>query len=189
MNTSPEGNMAPRRGWWSRNWKWVVPTGCLGILASCGCLGAVVYFAVTSVIKNTHAYAEGLQAALTDPQVQEALGTPIEPGMPQGSVKAENDTGSADFTIPLDGPKADGTLRVRATKSGETWAFQTLQVDVPGQAPINLLGKIGGGDGSEPPGRALPPPEDPQPGTDEAPPPAEEGEERQEGEGKTDINL
>jgi hypothetical protein len=198
MNTSPEGNMAPQRGWWSRNWKWVVPVGCLGVLASCGCLGAIAFFAATSAIKSTTAYVQAVQVVMTDPEVQEALGSPIETGMLQGSVKTENDQGSADFTIPLDGPKADGTLRVKATKAGGDWNFHVLQVEVPGRAPIDLVGKLGGG---EQPGRALPPGGEQPAAPDQMLPPDEAGEDRmdaeppQEGEapqdGKegSDINL
>ncbi len=30
--TSPLNTQPPRPGWWTRNWKWFVPTGCLGML-------------------------------------------------------------------------------------------------------------------------------------------------------------
>ncbi len=141
MNTVPEGEMAPQRGWWSRNWKWVVPTGCLGLLLSCGCLGAVFIGAITQSLRGSGAVVEAVALAKQSPEVRQALGEPIEAGlMVQGSIQSSGGQGSADVTIPLDGPKADGTLRVEAYKDGETWKFTTLQVEVPGQPPIDLLG-------------------------------------------------
>jgi hypothetical protein len=181
MNMTPEGNVAPRRGWWSRNWKWVIPVGCLGILASCGCLGAIAFFAASSAIKSTAAYGQAVLIATTDAEVVEVLGSPIDTGILQGSVKTENDSGSANFTIPLDGPKADGTLRVQATRNGGEWDFTVLQVEVPGRPPIDLKDKVGGGAQRE---LAPPTPDAPPPAMDEGVP-AEDGQ----GDGKSDIDL
>ena len=35
MNYPPQPPQPPRRGWWSRNWKWAVPVGCLGSVQHC----------------------------------------------------------------------------------------------------------------------------------------------------------
>ena len=162
---TPEGNLAPQRGWWSRNWKWVLPVGCLGMLATCGCLGAVLFGAVFGAIKNTGAYTEAVAIAISDSEVQAVLGPPIETSLPQGSVNSSNGRTSAELTIPLDGSKADGVLRVEAVDRGSGWDYSVLQVEVPGQQPIDLRDKAGG---SIP--RELPTPDGPPMEEDDAEP-------------------
>jgi len=158
MNTQPYEDMAPRRGWWSRNWKWVVPTGCLGLLLSCGCFGALIVGAVTQSLRGSGAAVEAVTLAKQSPEVREALGEPIEQGMMiSGSIQSSNDQGSADVAIPLEGPKAKGTLRMEAYKVGDEWRFTTLQVEVPDRPTIDLLG------GSpEPPANTVPFPDLPE---------------------------
>lgn len=181
MHTMPDGNMAPQKSWWGRNWKWVVPVGCLGPLLACGCFGAIAFFAASSAIKSTGAYMEAVSVALANPEVQETLGSPIETGMMQGSVKTDDTGGTASFTLPLDGPKADGTLRVVASKQGDKWSFEVLQVEVPGRPPIDLTAQGDGGGTQE----LAPPTPDEAPPMDEGAPPADEGP----GEGDSDIDL
>src|SRR4051812_50045158 len=70
----------PQGGWWSRNWKWFVPVGCLSLLATCGCcIGGSLLFTFNAV-KSSRAYQEGVARAKADPDVQKALGTPVEAG-------------------------------------------------------------------------------------------------------------
>ena len=79
-----------------------------------------------------------------------------------------------------------GVLRVKAVDEGSGWNYSVLQVEVPGQQPIDLRDRTGG---SIPRELAPPTPDAPPPpmNDDGAPPPAEEGEERQDGD--SDINL
>lgn len=172
---TPEGQMAPQGGWFSRNWKWAVPVGCLGLVASCGCLAVIAGAMGFSAIKNNAAYVQALAVATTDDEVRAALGTPIEPQFmgQQSSVKMENGRSTAEFAIPLKGPKAEGTLRVDAYKAGEEWTYEVLQLDIPGREPIDLRYKVGG----PPRERELAPP------TPDGPPPAGDGE------GQPDIDL
>ncbi|HVG57859.1 MAG TPA: cytochrome c oxidase assembly factor Coa1 family protein [Hyalangium sp.] len=168
METSPEGNMAPRGGWFSRNWKWAVPVGCLGIIASCICVGAIAGYMGFNAVKNNAAYLQALTIAMGDDEVQATLGTPIDPGtFPQeSSVKYDNGRGTARFAMPLKGSKVEGVLRVEAIKTGNEWEYQVLQVDVPGREPIDLKHKVGGA----PPDRQMAPPTPdtpPQPGNNQ----------------------
>ncbi len=168
MNTSPDGSMAPQRGWWSRNWKWVIPTGCLGLLASCGCLGGIFYWVISSTLKSSGAYVESVALASSDPRVQSALGTPIDPGFPQGEVNTKGGRKTARLTIPLKGPQGEGTLYIEATSLGEDWSYSVLQVQLPGQPTIDLRAKTRGGGGSP---RELAPPD-----PDSPPPPEEDAD-------------
>ena len=192
MNTMPEGTMAPQQGWWSRNWKWVVPSGCLGLLLSCGCLGAVLFGLTYQAVRGTGVFVEATAQARQSPEVREALGEPIETGMMlQGSIHSSDDRGEANFAVPLKGPKGEATLLVEAYKDGDAWKYTTLRVEVPGRPAIDLLG----GAPAPPPDtipfpdlpEVEPLPEDDPRGQD----PAEPAEpERQEPEGgKNDIQL
>jgi hypothetical protein len=187
---TPEGNMAPQPSWWSRNWKWAVPVGCLGIVASCMCFGAIAVFTGFTAAKKNEAAVNALSIATGDSEVQAALGPPIHEGsMWSSSVSYNNGVSSAQFGIPLEGSKTSGVLRVEATKRNEEWTYQRLEVEVPGQPSIDLMDKVGGGDRRElaPPTPDAPPPT----GGDEGSMPEEEAPEdgKQDGEQKPDINL
>ena len=174
MNAMSEGPMAPQKSWWGRNWPWVVPMGCLGLLLSCGCLGALIAGFAFKGLSDTPAYTEAVARARQSPAVREALGEPLETSWngQQMDVKTSGDEGSARLTIPLKGPRGSGLLRVLALKKEGTWRFQTLRVDVADREPIDLLDtpadEPSGSD--EPPGLDEPPgarpdlPEDDAPG-------------------------
>jgi hypothetical protein len=163
METSPEGNMAPRGGWFSRNWKWAVPVGCLGIIASCFCVGGIATFMGFNALKNNAAYVQALGIAMGDDEVQATLGAPIKPGFfpEKSSVNYNNGQQTAQFAMPLKGSKMEGVLRVEAVKTGDSWTYQVLQVEIPGREPIDLTHKLGGPPGEQqmaPPTPDAPPP-------------------------------
>lgn len=161
---TPEGNMAPQRSWWSRNWKWAAPVGCLGLIGSCGCLMVVFVALGLTSAKNNLPYEQALNIARSDSEVQATLGTPIESTWStQSSVHFGGDQSTAEFNVPLHGAKKDGVLHIEATKSGKDWDYQVLQVEVPGQEPIDLTDKVPGGHpsnggGNKPQERELAPP-------------------------------
>ncbi|RKG94465.1 hypothetical protein D7V97_38865 [Corallococcus sp. CA053C] len=165
MPTMPEGDYAPapRQGWWSRNWKWVVPVGCLGMMASCVGMVALAIGWGYSSVRDMGAYTEALALAQDDPHVQKALGTPFKPGFPSNTqVSTNNGRTHAELVVPLDGPKADGTLNVVADKQGEDWAFRTLYVQLDDGGRIDLL-DTGDADAPDAPGAPGALPEDEAP--------------------------
>ena len=121
----------PRKGWWGRNWKWFVPTGCLTLLLVVGgCIAGLVGF-VFSLIKSSDAYKDALAAAQASPAVQKALGTPIEAGLlVMGNIHVSGTSGNADLTIPISGPKGEATIYAVATKSAGKWTFDRLEVAI-----------------------------------------------------------
>lgn len=166
---NPEGELAPRKGWWSRNWLWAVPSGCLGLLLSCGCLGALFVTLTISGSGGVSVVTQAIERAKQSPEVQQALGEPINPtawGF-QGSIHSGTDGGSANFSLPLQGSRAEGTLRVRASQQGDTWTYTQLQVDVPDQASVDVLS--GTRLAPEPPDTARPDLPDVEPLPDERP--------------------
>lgn len=133
------GAPAQQPGWFSRNWKWLLAVGCLVPMLCCGVFGVGTYFTVTKVIQGTPVFAEALEKANTNPDVTAALGQPVTPGMMlSGSVNQSGNTGTADFSIPIEGPKGKGTLKVEASMKGGDWTFQRLEAEVGGKT-IDLL--------------------------------------------------
>jgi hypothetical protein len=171
MSTWQGDSPAPQPSWWSRNWKWVVPVGCLLPLLSCGCLLAVVLGAVGYSLKETGLQEDAVAAARQSTEVRAALGEDVHATglIPQGEISVQNGRGSASLTVPLAGSRGEGTLRAEALKEGQQWRFTVLQVEVPGQPPIDLLEGLPSG---VPPG-TVPYPGEPEEHFEPAPEPEE----------------
>ena len=139
--TRPQHSPAPPQGgWWSRNWKWFVPVGCITIVALFLLGIAAIVMIVFGAMKQSDVYREALERAKASPEVQAALGTPIEEGWwMSGQININNDTGDANINIPISGPKGKGTIHAIATKSGGKWTYSRLDVEVSGGQTINLL--------------------------------------------------
>lgn len=135
MNSQGQGS------WWSRNWKWFVPTGCLGLLAALLAFVALILFIVFGSMKSSDAYREAYDRAKASPAVQQALGTPVEDGLwLAGNIQVSGPSGHADLSFPVSGPKGAGTVYVVAGKSAGRWTFSTLEVEVDAtRERINLL--------------------------------------------------
>lgn len=130
----------PKRNWWGRNWKWVVPTGCLGmvLLLVGGC--ATIIFGVFGLMKSSDAYKGAMVEIRNSPAAQQALGSPIEAGlMVSGNININGSGGQADLTIPVSGPEGSGTLYVKATRSEGTWRYDSLTLKTKAGDTINVL--------------------------------------------------
>ena len=119
-------------GWWSRNWKWFVPTGCcLTPLVLGGALAAFIVLVIFGAMKQTDVYQTALARAKADQRVTNALGTPIEEGwLLSGNTEVSGSSGKADLTIPISGPKGKGTIYAVATKSAGEWTYSKLVVKI-----------------------------------------------------------
>ncbi len=124
-------NPGENKNWWSRNWKWVVPVGCLlPLLVVGGCI-ASIFMVATTAMKSSDVYKDALVKAQENPAVVEALGSPITAGyFTNGSINSSGPTGEAAFSIPLSGPKGKGTIQLEAKKSGGEWTYSALVVDI-----------------------------------------------------------
>jgi hypothetical protein len=136
---APPGQPPPN--WWHRNWKWVVPAGCAGCLTAVVCfVGALMVF-VFSMIKRSDVYTDAVAQARSNPAVIQELGEPIETGWwVSGSISTTGPSGTADFSAPLRGSSARGTLYVTAEKKAGVWHYQVLEVAPEGTSSrIDLL--------------------------------------------------
>ena len=132
MDPTPSSNTQPQRpGWWGRNWKWFVPTGCLGMLVLVAGFVFFILCIVFGAMKSSDAYKMALAKAQTDPRVVQALGSPITDGMfVSGKTNVSGTSGQADMTVPISGPKGKGTIYFVASKFAGQWTFSKLMVEV-----------------------------------------------------------
>ena len=137
---SPQAPPPPQRGWWSRNWKWVVPAGCGGCLLIVGAFVAIILVVVFGAIRSSDVYKGALTRAQSDPRVVAALGTPIEAGMiVGGNVNVNGGTGNAEINFPISGPKGKATVYAEARKSAGDWQYSVLTVKLADGSSIDLL--------------------------------------------------
>lgn len=127
--------------WWSRNWKWFVPTGCLTLIVLFGLFITLIITVAMGSMKSSDAYKQAVARARANPTVVESLGTPIAEGyFVSGNVNVQNDRGNADLQIPISGPKGKAVIYAVAVKSAGQWEFSRLSVTIEGQPELDLLG-------------------------------------------------
>lgn len=131
------------RSWWSRNWKWVVPTGgCLTIiLLAIILLGTAVFGFVSEVKKGTGA-EDAFEIARVNERVQKELGEPIEKdGFGSYNVKIMNGHKTAEAKMPIKGPKGEAILYVLSSGSDDDKTYEVLEVQVEDTGEIINLRK------------------------------------------------
>ncbi|MEM6257753.1 MAG: cytochrome c oxidase assembly factor Coa1 family protein [Planctomycetota bacterium] len=136
----------PRPSWLKRNWLWFVPTLILlPFFCCCGGGGLFLWWGL-SEMKRLPPYVDTVKAAEQDPQVRQALGTPIEVttvlGIPSGDMNYELNTGNEKFSaeLTLQGSAASGTLRIEAeSTNGITWTYRVREIELPDGTVIDLI--------------------------------------------------
>jgi hypothetical protein len=141
MSSSLE--QTPQKGWWGRNWIWVVPVGCLTPVLLCGGGILSIFVFVFSTLKTTDVYKEAMSRATANAEVKKQLGEPITASFwVVGNIQLTGAGGNADLVIPISGPKGAAVIQVAATKTNDKWDYSKLEVTVGGtKAPIDLLSK------------------------------------------------
>jgi hypothetical protein len=138
--TQPPQPGQPQRGWWSRNWKWVVPVGCVSVVVVFLAFIGVILAVVFGAIKSSEAYTTALHTAQQDPRVIAALGTPIESGfLVTGNINVNASHGTAQLDFPISGPKGKAKVHAEADKPDGKWVYSVMQVHVDGGPTIDLL--------------------------------------------------
>ena len=116
--------------WFKRNWKWVVPVGCLSmLLLFVGAIALLVVF-VFGVIREADVYTEAMARARAHPALVQVLGEPLQEGMlVSGTINVTGPSGTADLAIPLTGPLGEGTLYVVAEREAGEWRYRRLEFE------------------------------------------------------------
>jgi len=134
----------PRKGWFGRNWLWFLPSLVLLPICLCGglCGGGFLYLRQTVV--KSGAYALTLEKIRENPEVQAALGEPIEETwMTMGGINMTSDQGShATLMLRVQGPKAAAMVESESRQApGEKeWELNRLVVTPDGGSAIVVAG-------------------------------------------------
>jgi hypothetical protein len=129
-------SVAPTKKGWL---KWVA-LGCVGLLLLGCALAAAIVWVSFGAMKRSEAAQLALERARAHPEVVEALGEPIEVGwLMGGSISVTGPSGEARLSIPLAGPRAEGTLFLEAVKRAGRWELTLLELAPEGGEQINLL--------------------------------------------------
>ena len=129
--------VAARKGWFSRNWKWFVPALLIVFFVlPLGILGTVF-----AAIKSSDAAKESFLRARSNPLLVERIGAPIDEGsLVTGSINISGNSGDADLSLPISGPKGKATVYVTARKTAGTWRYSRMIAAIAGSGEtIDLL--------------------------------------------------
>jgi hypothetical protein len=131
----------PRKGWFARNWKWLVPSGCLTMVVLVFALIAGIVSVVEMSIKSSGAYTQAWAQVQAAPIVSSTIGLPLKQGMfVSGNINTSGDAGDADISFSVSGPKGSGKIYAVSNETGGVWHSETLQLQVDGQSDrIDLL--------------------------------------------------
>jgi TonB family protein len=128
-----------QKGCLGRNWKWMLPVGCLGLILGLVALAGGIVFVAMSAIKSSEVYQGALKVVQTHPTAVERLGEPIDDGwLVKGNIKIDGNGGDANFEIPVSGPKGSGTLYVTAVRPDDAWMYERLDLAANGET-VSLL--------------------------------------------------
>jgi hypothetical protein len=107
-----------------------------------GCVVGI-FAGVISLFRNSDVAQEALARAQRDPQVEAALGRPLEIGwfLPTGSLRTDAEGGGqVDLTLPISGPRGSGTLIISGVRTRGVWEYDRMIVTVNGTGQrIDLL--------------------------------------------------
>ncbi len=131
----------PQPGWFSRHWKALVFGGIAFIVLVAALFVCGIMLLVFGMMKSSEPYQRAVAAAQASPELQKALGTPIETGWwVSGSINTSGPSGNADLAIPLKGPNGKATVYVVARKSAGEWSYSRIEAQVEAtHARTNLL--------------------------------------------------
>jgi len=128
------------RSWIERHPLWKIPLGCLTLLFLMAAFSAITIGSISITFRSSDVYKQAIARAAANVQVRDQVGDPMKAGwFIFGDLKYNGSSGSANFSIPISGPRGKGRIRVVAYKN-QVWRFTYLQVYVLGQSQaIDLL--------------------------------------------------
>lgn len=105
--------------------------GCLVIVLGCGGIIGFGVFAAFGMLKTSEPYVESLRRAQQNPEVQMALGEPIEADfIVQGNINLNNADGDADLRYNVSGPKGSAEVHVVGNKSDGQWQYERMDATI-----------------------------------------------------------
>jgi hypothetical protein len=146
FDQDPLASAPPRRGWWSRNWRWFVPTVLLTLVVlCCGCPLGFFYWAFNKVY-DLEVFQVAMQKIQADAGLRRELGEPITIVRwppPAFRIEDNNGSGEADVHWEIEGPKGRAKAHVQARLTNGRWDTQVLEVVLANGKKV-LLADTGG---------------------------------------------
>lgn len=110
--------------------------------------GVVLFVIVSVTFRDSDVSRMAVAAAESNPVVQRKLGEPLKVGfLTSGTMEISGSSGHADLSIPVRGPRGQGTIYAVAQRSAGLWKFETLDIVFDGTNSRMTLLK----EGADPP--------------------------------------
>ncbi|MGE8279123.1 MAG: cytochrome c oxidase assembly factor Coa1 family protein [Stenotrophomonas sp.] len=125
----------PPRNWFQRNLKWVLPLAVVVMLGGWGLASWSGFRQMSAPLKSSEPYQQALARARAAPEVQAALGQPIEEAsFVFGNIGRFADVSQASMLIRISGPHGKAGINLEASRSGNAaWQFDKLSITLPGR--------------------------------------------------------
>src|SRR5271170_2645052 len=113
-----------RKSWLGRNWKWLLLVSFLVMV----CFGLGIFALIMSWMRSSDVALEALARAQANPAVVQRLGARIEEGwLTSGSINVgTGGSGDASLSVPISGPKGNGTIYVTARRIAGVWNYSEM---------------------------------------------------------------
>lgn len=144
-----------RRGWWSRNWLWFVPTVLLAmVLLCCGCPAGIALWFLGHIFE-VPPLQEAMQKIQSNEAVTQELGQPITPVyVPPPSFQGSDR--EIEWRWFIRGPKGQATAHIKTRPTGGRFETVVLEVSFANGKKISIAEE----GGNEAPKFVLPKAED-----------------------------
>jgi len=107
--------------------KWAIALIVIAVVLVVVLCGCSLFLLIESWFHSSPPYQQALKQAQTAPCVVNTIGTPVQASwLTAGDLNENNDAGSANFDIPIHGPKDAGSLELEATRSKGVWQITSL---------------------------------------------------------------
>jgi len=103
----------------------------------------LVFVGVEIMLTSSVPYHIAIDELREHPRLERPLGLPVEPSgwMVSGNLNMQNDTGHADLSFDVAGPKGAGIAYVNARRTDAQWTVYHLSVETDNGERIVLVGK------------------------------------------------
>lgn len=130
--TDFDNELVKPKSWFSRNWKWAVPLGCLSTIGLFFVLlFGGIFFGVTKMMGSNDGKKQAISIINQDPNIKSKLGDNIETnGMFSGNISTSNDTGEMNISVPVKGSKGTGKAIIVAEKEFDKWNYEKIAVQI-----------------------------------------------------------
>jgi hypothetical protein len=119
---------------WTKRKRWVpITLGILSVILIVAIFAYTLSTGIEGMFRSSPVYSAALTKAQESPCVVNKLARPIvAKGMIGGNFSESSQDGSAELSIPVEGPRANGELIVSAKKVAGVWDIRSLELVTSG---------------------------------------------------------